>query len=157
MTDPFGRLISTLCEGNKVMPEHCVGGAPRFLNVIVGEVLPLLLRRYPIDPERLGLFGISAGGFFASWAMFQPTSPFSKHLICSPVLAYGDGEIFRSEARYVATDTDLRARVYFGAGALERADTLYEGMYQIVSGMTRLDAALRGRNYPMSSPSSTTG
>lgn len=63
--------------------------------------------RYPIDTTQLGLFGISAGGFFASWTIFQANSPFRKYIISSPAMAYGDGEIFRQEARYAAGHKDL--------------------------------------------------
>ena len=100
MNDPFGQVVSKACRDVQSEEGRCVGGAARFLNVIVSELIPLALGKYPIDPGQLGLFGVSAGGFFESWAIFQPNSPFKKYLISSPAMAYGNGEVFRQEERY---------------------------------------------------------
>src|SRR5512139_2323167 len=48
--DAFGQLVSKLCADMKTEPARCTGGAPRFLNVIVSELIPLVTARYPIDP-----------------------------------------------------------------------------------------------------------
>jgi predicted alpha/beta superfamily hydrolase len=129
-------------------PDRCSGGAPKFMEFIVSELLPRLEAKYPVDPERLGLFGVSAGGFFASWAIFQPNSPFRAYIIQSPAMAYGDGEIFRLEQRYAGEHKDLKVGIYLASGSLEMADPYLEGMGQIVSGQVRLAAALAGRHYP---------
>jgi predicted alpha/beta superfamily hydrolase len=111
-------------------------------------MLPLIQRQFPIDPGQLGLFGISAGGYFATWAVFQPGSPFRKYIVSSPALAYGNDEIFREEARYAAGHRDLAAGIYFGAGGLEVQAEPYEAVIRTVSGMLHLAAVLRTRNYP---------
>lgn len=148
MTDQFGQLIRRLCETTRVPDGECTGGAPKFLRFIVSEVLPLVQAKYRIDPARLGLFGVSAGGFFASWAIFQPESPFTTYIISSPAMAYGDGEIYRQEAKYAEGHQDLKAGIYFASGTLEMDHPDFEGVGQIVSGQMRLGAALRGRKYP---------
>lgn len=148
MNDPFGKVVLAGCQSWKIAPADCVGGAPKFLAMLVDELLPQLVAKYRVDRDRLGLFGVSAGGFFASWAMFQEKSPFRTYIISSPAMAYGDGEIFREEARYAASHQDLPARVYLSFGTLEVDDPMLEGIGQIVSGTARLSAALRGRNYP---------
>ena len=63
-------------------------------------------------------------------------------------MAYGDGEIFRQEALYAAEHKDLKVSIYLAAGSLEMNDPLREGMGRIVSGMMRLGATLRSRQYP---------
>ena len=63
-------------------------------------------------------------------------------------MAYGDGEIFRQEAKYAGGHKDLAAGIYLASGSLEMDDPMLEGIGQIVSGQMRLAAALRGRNYP---------
>jgi len=141
-------LLTKACRDYQSPADRCTGGAPRFLNVILSELVPLVTARYPVDTSRLGLFGVSAGGFFASWAMFQPVSPFKKYLISSPAMAYGDGEIFRQESRWAAGHKDLPVTIYFGAGGLEIQNQFLEGVGQIVSGMTRLAGVLTGRTYP---------
>ncbi|MBK6489199.1 MAG: alpha/beta hydrolase [Gemmatimonadetes bacterium] len=148
MKDTFGQLVSKLCADMKTEPSTCVGGAPKFLNVIVSELMPLVSAKYPIDRSQLGLFGVSAGGFFASWAIFQPNSPFKKYLISSPAMAYGDGDIFRQEARYAKDHTDLPVGIYLAAGVLEASDADLEGVGRIVSGTAHLAGVLAGRKYP---------
>ncbi|MBM4188379.1 MAG: alpha/beta hydrolase [Gemmatimonadetes bacterium] len=146
--DAFGKVVTGACSSYGSAPGRCTGGAPGFLNAIVTELIPLIAERFPIDRADLGLFGISAGGFFASWAMFQPNAPFKKYLISSPAMAYGNGEIFRLESRWAADRKDWPVAIYFGAGDLEIQHQLYEGVGQIVSGMTRLAGLLASRNYP---------
>lgn len=148
MTDPFGQVVRQACATLGSAPGKCTGGAPAFLRFITGEVLPLLARQYRVDATRLGLFGASAGGFFASWAIFQADSPFSRYLISSPAMAYGDGEIFRQERRFAESKKDLPVAIYMASGGLEMEDPFLEGIGQIVSGQARLSAALRTRNYP---------
>ncbi len=148
MTDPFGQLVAGGCRAWKLAIADCVGGAPRYLAMMVDELLPRLTAKYRIDQERLGLFGVSAGGFFASWAIFQDKSPFHTYIIYSPAMAYGDDDVFRQEGRYAESHKDLPARVYLSAGTLEIDDPMLEGMGHIVSGAVRLSAALRGRKYP---------
>src|SRR6185295_14761243 len=119
MKDPFGLAVTKLCGDLHSEPGRCAGGAPRFLNAIVSELIPLVAAKYPIDTNQLGLFGISAGGFFASWAIFQPNSPFKKYIISSPAMAYGNGDIFRQEERYAKDHKDLPVGIYLGVGVLE--------------------------------------
>lgn len=148
MTDPFGVMVKGLCGAYGTSPERCAGGASRFLRFIVGDVLPRVAAKYPIDMSSLGLFGLSAGGFFASWAIFQPESPFRTYIISSPAMAYGDDDVLRQEARHAAGRKDLAAAIYMASGSLEMDDPMLEGIGHIVSGQIRLAAALRGRNYP---------
>ena len=146
--DPFGKGVTSYCAGFKSAPDKCTGGAPKFLDMIVNEVIPRAKAKYRIDSNRLGLYGISAGGFFASWVMFQPNSPFTTYIISSPATAYGDGEALKLEAKYAETHKDLKASIYMASGELEMANPYLEGIGQIVSGMTRLGAMLKSRNYP---------
>jgi len=149
MEDTFGQQIKGLCENMlKIASQDCVGGAPKFLDFIASELLPDLYKAHRIDPDDLGLFGISAGGFFATWAIFQENSPFNRYLISSPAMAYGDGEIFRQEARYAETHKDLPVSIYLGSGMLEMDDPFLEGVGKIVSGHAHLAGTLRTRNYP---------
>ena len=146
--DAFGKLLTGFCAAYKAAPDKCSGGAPRFLDMIVKEIIPRAKAKYRIDMNRLGLYGISAGGFFASWVIFQPDSPFTTYIISSPATAYGDGEALRLEAKYAETHKDLKASIYMASGELEMDHPMFEATGQIVSGMIRLGAKLRSRNYP---------
>ena len=146
--DTFGQGVQEYCKRFQSPPDRCTGGAEKFLTAISTEMIPLLSARFPIDTTQLGLFGLSAGGVFTSWAIFQPNTPFRKYIISSPAMAYGRGEIFRQEAAYAQTHKDLPVGVYFGAGVLEATDPLLEGMGEIVSGMSHLAGVLASRQYP---------
>lgn len=146
--DPFGRIVSATCAQMKSAPERCTGGAPAFLAMIVRELLPLVQRKYPVDTTDMALYGVSAGGFFAAWSMFQPSSPFRKYIVSSGAMAYGNGEVFRQEAAWAAAHKDFPVGVYLSVGSLEADDPFLEGAGWIVSGTARLAAALKGRNYP---------
>ena len=146
--DPFGDSVTKVCRDLRSEEGKCTGGAPKFLSAIVSELLPLVAAKYPIDTNQLGLFGVSAGGFFTSWVIFQPNSPFKKYLISSPAMAYGDGVVFREEERYAKEHTDLPVSIYLGAGVLEAGDPFLEGVGRIVSGMSHFAGVLGGRRYP---------
>ncbi len=146
--DPFGQLVSEGCKSFNVSLDRCTGGAPQFLQLITSELLPGVLRRFPIDTTKLTLFGLSAGGFFTSWVMFQPNSPFRNYIISSPATAYGNGAALRLEAEWAKTHKDFPVGVYVSSGSLEMDDPRLEGIGRIVSGQMQLVAALRSRNYP---------
>jgi predicted alpha/beta superfamily hydrolase len=146
--DAFGEAVTKVCHDLHTEEAKCTGGAARFLNVIVSELVPLVAAKYPIDSSQLGLFGISAGGFFTSWVVFQSNSPFKKYLISSPAMAYGDGSTFREEERYAKEHKDLPVSIYLGAGVLETGDQFLEGIGRIVSGMSHLAGVLGSRHYP---------
>jgi predicted alpha/beta superfamily hydrolase len=146
--DPFGQAVEEYCGMFKAPEGRCTGGAAQFLSAITSEMIPQLAARFPIDTAQLGLFGLSAGGFFTSWAVFQPSSPFKKYIISSPAMSYGRGEIFRQEAAYASTHKDLPVGIYLAAGVLEASDPQLEGMGEIVSGMSHLAGVLASRKYP---------
>jgi uncharacterized protein len=146
--DPFGQEVERACKSLNSPPDRCTGGAARFLSAISTEMIPLLAARFPIDTAQLGLFGISAGGFFTTWAIFQPNTPFNKYIISSPATRYGNGETFRQEADYAKTHKDLAVGVYLAAGSLEATTPEVEVLGEVVSGMSRLAGVLASRHYP---------
>lgn len=146
--DPFGELLTQFCTTLKTAEGRCTGGSGKFLTAIATEMIPLLAARFPIDTAQLGLFGLSAGGFFSSWVIFQANSPFKNYIISSPAMSYGRGEIFRQEAAYAQSHKDLPVGIYLAAGTLEATDPQLEGMGEIVSGMSHLAGILATRKYP---------
>ncbi len=146
--DTFGQLVENFCRTLKTDDARCTGGSGYFLAAIATEMIPALAAKFPIDTADLGLFGLSAGGFFTSWAIFQPSSPFKKYLVSSPAMAYGRGEIFRREASYAMNHKDLSVGIYLAAGVLEATDPQLEGTGEIVSGMSHLAGVLASRKYP---------
>jgi predicted alpha/beta superfamily hydrolase len=144
----LGQETERFCKKFNSPPDRCTGGAPKFLAAISTEMIPLLAAKFPIDTSQLGLFGMSAGGFFATWVMFQPNTPFNKYIISSPAMAYGNGEAFRLEADYAKTHKDLAVGLYMSAGGLEATDPVLEVLGEVVSGMSHLAGVLGSRWYP---------
>jgi uncharacterized protein len=146
--DHLGQEVEHACKQLNSPPDRCTGGAAKLLNAISTEMIPLLAAKFPIDTAQLGLFGISAGGFFATWVTFQPNTPFNKYIISSPGMAYGNGEAFRQEADYAKTHKDLAVGVYMASGSLEATTPEVEVLGEVVSGMSRLAGVLASRHYP---------
>lgn len=149
-TSTFGKVMKQVCKDRyQLDAKECLGGAPEFLRFISGEFLTVMNNKYRIDNDRLGLFGISAGGFFASWTLLQEESPFRNYIISSPAMAYGEGGVLRHlEARRAETHDDLVADVYMAAGMLETNRAWEEGVGKVVSGMAEFSGILASRNYP---------
>ena len=150
-TDPSGAALKGYLASDSEGPTEIdafLGGADAFLAFLVDELLADLKERYRINVDDLGILGNSAGGFFASTLLFREDTPFKRYFISSPAMAYGDGEIFRLEARWAETHDDLNASISMGAGALEIDNRYYEGLGKIVSGMTRFAGVLGMQNYP---------
>lgn len=146
--DPFGQEVEHACKTFNSPSDRCTGGAAKFLTAISTEIIPLLAAKFPIDTAQLGLFGISAGGFFTTWVIFQSNTPFNKYIISSPATRYGNGETFRQEADYAKTHKDLAVGVYLAAGSLEATTPEVEVLGEVVSGMSRLAGVLASRHYP---------
>ncbi|QJC50328.1 alpha/beta hydrolase [Paenibacillus albicereus] len=66
------------------------GGAEAFLDFMQEELLPELMRRYPLDPQRRTLFGHSLGGFFSLYALIRRPELFRSHIAGSPSLWWNE-------------------------------------------------------------------
>lgn len=69
-------------------PRH--GGADDFLDLIEGEVRPLLARHWRIDTGRMALFGHSFGGLLTLHAALTRPASFGAFLISSPSIWFAD-------------------------------------------------------------------
>lgn len=121
------------------------GGAPKFLSFLTTELRPIIAQTYAVDTADQTLVGMSLGGLFALYTLFNLPTAFKRYVILSPALWWDDRAIFAHEASYAASATDLAAKVFLGVGSLEEADG---APYWPVSNLAAMDAALRGRNYP---------
>lgn len=147
LKDEFGQSVASTCKQAGVDLGDCTGGAPRFLKFLSKELLPGLARGIRINLEDLTLGGASAGGYFAAWTIFQEDSPFRNYIISSPAMAYGNGEIFRTEENYASEHSDLRVGLYMSSGSLEMTHPYIEGVGQVVSGQMHFGGTLMKRNY----------
>lgn len=81
------------------------GHADRFLQVIEGELHPILSKRFQIDETRSSLFGYSFGGLFTTWAGPQKSTIFPIFGASSPGMLMPTSMVF----------TELEAQAKQGA------------------------------------------
>ncbi|RPI15708.1 MAG: alpha/beta hydrolase [Lysobacterales bacterium] len=120
--------------------------ADDFLAYLVDELRPQLAATYRLSGEH-ALFGHSAGGMFAAYALFKRPGAFDKMIIGSPYLDGVRGAVFSAEADYSARNEDLPVALFLGAGERE-IDEYFLAVSGIVSSMTRFSETLRLRRYP---------
>jgi predicted alpha/beta superfamily hydrolase len=125
--------------------ELSAGGATAFLEFIQGQLKPFLAQRYPIDADDQTLVGSSLAGLFVLNTLLTTLEAFHRYVAISPAIYWAGGRLFELEALLAARSSDLAARVFLAAGALEEAHDPKQGF---VSNVYRMEAALRARNYP---------
>jgi predicted alpha/beta superfamily hydrolase len=121
------------------------GGGASFLRMITTELKAQLSTRYRVDPTQSILFGASAGGTLAAYALFEATSHFTHYIIASPSLYLCGEDLFEREAAYAARNNTLPANVFLSFGAREL--DLF-AVASIASSTTRLAERLIQRRYP---------
>jgi hypothetical protein len=126
--------------------ETSAGGAPAFLRFLTEELKPFIAERFPeADPDDQTLIGMSLGGLFALYTLFEQPSAFRRYIVVSPAVWWDQRMIFRHEAALAARTKDLGVDVFLAVGAMEEADG---APYWPVSGLAELAACLSGRDYP---------
>ncbi|MBS1795378.1 MAG: tetratricopeptide repeat protein [Acidobacteria bacterium] len=88
-----------------------VGGAPKFLEFIATEVVPLVEKNYRTEPFRI-FAGHSLGGLFAVYAMTQKPDLFNAYIAASPVLGYADNYVLKRVEEMLRTDREWRKTLF---------------------------------------------
>jgi len=101
-------------------------GANRFLDMIAGEILPLVERLAPLDRARRTLVGHSYGGLFALHACFNRPGLFEAHVAGSPSIWWQDRAILASEDAF-RLGTPRAGRLLMTVGGLEQGPGLAVG------------------------------
>ncbi len=132
------------------------GGGTRFLDALRSEVVPLIERELPADPERRVLLGFSLGGLFTLSAMLAHPSAFHAYVAGSPSLWWDNRYLFRAEADYARSHDDLPARLFLSVGGLESRPHPLANAEQnasllksrMVENLEEFAGTLSGRGYP---------
>lgn len=132
-------LESLSAEDMNETPPIFMGGGPNFYHFIEQELKPFIERRYLVDKHNQGILGVSFGGLFAAYCLFEHTNAFQRYIICSPSLWWDKGVIFKYENEYADKSRDLEASTFLSAGGLEDEEE--------VKAVKRLGAILRERQY----------
>lgn len=121
------------------------GGAPLFARVVGDEILPLVEARYGSDPNDRTLIGHSYGGLFGAWMLEAHPEMFSRYLLVSPSLWYGDRFILKPNGVDPPPRLTRPTRVYLAVGSREEQP---ENGKSMVSDLARFEAALAARGDP---------
>lgn len=119
------------------------GQANNFIMFMKNELIPYLDSKYKIDLNKKAFAGHSLGGLLANYMVVSHPETFNYYMSGSPSLWYHNRSIFEIEHTYSKDNTDLKANLYMGIGALENEPN----GFQMVSDMNNLEKILNSRNY----------
>lgn len=95
------------------------GEGAKFLAFFKEELIPGIESEYRADSSRRMLMGSSFGGTFTLYAMFAEPGLFRGYVAGSPIVTFGNRDVFKQEAAYASSHQDLPVRLFLGVGELE--------------------------------------
>ena len=106
-------------------------------------------RKYRTDPSDRALYGHSAGGLFAIYALFEGQGTFHRFIIGSPSLWWDNRSLFGLEETYFQESQELQGRAFFSVGRDENdEDHPKEGGWgRMVTNFVDLVELLEERDY----------
>lgn len=126
------------------VPENKFGGAKDFLEFIRQELIPFIDSRYPVIKGDRAFNGHSFGGLFGLYVLFSKPDTFSKYIIGSPSIDWGNEYILKEAERFTGNNDKLNAKIFMAVGALEEAGEEAESL--TVTNIFRLEEILRKKN-----------
>ncbi len=123
-------------------PAATSGGAAKFLGFVRDELMPFIDARYPTNPSERAYFGHSLGGLFGLYTLFTRTDTFTRYIIGSPSIWWGNDDLLKIATQYLDSHDDLPATVFMGIGALEEAPNS-----RMLTNMLKLETMLRAKKY----------
>lgn len=78
----------------RVMEKMPAGGSEKLMQFIFEQVIPTLHKQYPINPDKIAVYGHSLGGLFVLWSYLKYPGKFSKYVALSPSIWWNDYELF---------------------------------------------------------------
>jgi predicted alpha/beta superfamily hydrolase len=126
------------------------GGGPAYRTYLKTQALPFIENRFRADPARRVLLGHSYGGLLGAQVLFTEPELFSGYVLGSPSFWFDQGHIGRMEAAYARDHRDLKADVfmYIGGWEVPGPDRRNTTDTDMVGDVRRMEATLKGRNYP---------
>ncbi|MEW6741358.1 MAG: alpha/beta hydrolase-fold protein [Planctomycetota bacterium] len=128
--------------------EGC-GKAGEFLDFIREDVKPFISEHYQVEKDNDTVIGVSLGGLFALYTLFEAPDTFRSYIVGSPAIWWDDGVLFNMEKESAAEGRDLNARVFLAVGGLEEeAQLAFLAPYKMVSNLEEMAKRLRARGNP---------
>lgn len=119
---PDGRPFDAERRQRDLLP--IPGGADRFLDMIVDEMLPAVAKAVPLDSARRALAGHSYGGLFALHTLFTRPGLFETHVAGSPSIWWQDRAILASEEAFRRGGDAPAGRLLITVGSHEQNPAL---------------------------------
>jgi uncharacterized protein len=108
------------------------GEGAKFLAFFKEELIPFIESEYAVDSSQRVLMGSSFGGTFSLYAMFAEPGLFSGYVAGSPIVTFGNRDVFKQEATYAASHQELPARLFLCVGGLEEIAGPVEELMQVL-------------------------
>jgi predicted alpha/beta superfamily hydrolase len=134
--------------GSSIAQFKTGGGADRFADFILNEVLPLVRRKYRTLPTTL-LTGHSAGGLFALYAAATHPGAFQGIVATSPALWYNDSLPAREFADAIARSAAPQ-RIFAASGGVDEPDIdpTTQAFYHRLDSLRPATVAVGYQRYP---------
>lgn len=117
---PGGALFDSERRAADLLPVP--GGADRFLDAILTEMIPVVEAIVPLDPALRSLIGHSYGGLFTLHALFTRPDRFRAYVAGSPSIWWQDRAVLRTEEAFRRVATNTAPRLLVTVGEAEQAD-----------------------------------
>lgn len=73
------------------------GGSEKFIKFITSELIPFIVKRYPVDDNHMTIVGQSLGGLLASEILLKHPQTFQQYIIVSPSLWWDEQSMINSQ------------------------------------------------------------
>jgi predicted alpha/beta superfamily hydrolase len=104
------------------------GRGPEFLRFIETELLPFIEARYPSDPGHRVLAGVSFGGLFALYTLFEQPELFYGYVSMTPAVKWDDGWIAKRAREFAKVKREpLSQRLWVSFGDSEEPERVARG------------------------------
>lgn len=120
------------------------GGAPAYLDWMVGEALPAIEARYRIQPGERLLMGHSLSALFGLYTLVNRPGVFNRYLLASPSIWWDGRAILDIEARSAAAGTKPAGNLFVSVGSGEEPP----GFFPMITNARDMVGQLRSRNHP---------
>ncbi len=137
-SDQYWTNLMTDMLGQKM--EVKTGGAGKFLDCLITEVIPFVESNYRASPAKRTIAGYSYGGLFSLYTLFTHPEVFQNYFAGSPSISFGHAALYDFEEECAKGRTDLPVKLFMTAGNLEQEP--------MVSNVEKMAETLKGRNYP---------
>jgi predicted alpha/beta superfamily hydrolase len=121
-TDNYWETMLTKMTGQHY--EVKSGGASKFLEFIIQELIPFIESQYRVSHSDRGLGGYSYGGLFSLYAFFRYPETFTHYFAGSPSIDHDNGSLFKYENEFAFSHKEIKVNIFMSVGNMEDSTTI---------------------------------